>query len=88
MISNEITRFLRPEPHFRDGVGACLWMSVKQKVRNRLPHIDPNIAAEDWMEQFKLGSKRVRLGLVGTKVTPALEHRLELFLKTVIEISH
>ena len=79
MISNEFARILRSEPNFHDVDGACLWRLVVQKVRERLPNIDPNVTAEKWLEQLKLGSNRVRLRLAGTRMTTARQHAVALF---------
>ena len=43
-------------PNFHDEDGVCLWTAVIQKVRRRLPNIDPNVAAEERLEPLKLGS--------------------------------
>ena len=70
MISKAFTNVLRLEPNFHGVDGACLWTVVIKKVRDRLPNIDPNVTAKQWVDQSKLGSKR----LVGAKVTTALQY--------------
>ena len=35
--------------------------AVMQKVRRRLPNIDPNVAAEQWLDQLMLESNRVHV---------------------------
>ena len=59
MISKAFTIISRSEPNFHDIDGPCLWTSVRQKVRNRLPNIDPNVTAEV-CSTFLLRSIRVR----------------------------
>ena len=44
--------------HYIDG--ACLWNRASEKVMKRLPNIDPRSTKEAWLEQFTLGSNRVR----------------------------
>ena len=58
--SKEFTRAPRSDPHFHDFDGACLWTSITQKKRTRLPNIDPKFTAEPWLEQLKFGSNGVR----------------------------
>ena len=60
MIAKEFAIVLRSEPDFHDVDGACSWTSAIQKVRKRLPNIDLNGTAEEWLEQLKLGSSKVR----------------------------
>ena len=57
--SKEVTRVLRSEPNLHDVDSACLWTQITQKVWKRLPNIDPNVTAEQWLEQL-MGSRRVR----------------------------
>ena len=45
-----------------------------QKVRTRLPNIDPTVTAEEWLEHFYMG--------VDTTVTTALQHVSDLFKVT------
>ena len=65
MFSKEFSSVLRSEAAFHDVDGACVWTSVTQKVRKRLPNFHPNLSAEQWLEQLKLCSSRVHVGTCG-----------------------
>ena len=58
MTSKQFARILRSETSCHDTDGACTWRSVTLNIRNRLPNIDPNVTAEEWLEQILTGIER------------------------------
>ena len=101
MISKQFVIIFMIRTTFQDVDDACHWKSVGQKVRKRLPNIDPNFTLEGWLEPLNLGSSRVRFGTCWLKDdddTPAhtraiQSHRSRAivkleFFKNVIEVPH
>ena len=60
IIFKKVTMIHRSELNFHHIDGVCPWNSVVENIMKKLPNIDPRSTAEAWVEQLKLGSKRVR----------------------------